>query len=116
MTSDTEPIRIRREQGGEVEVTGRIDAFASDVLRKAGFLFEPTLRSIWIRLPFDLSRTWENEHAAWAAEMLTAARYRVDLGPDLRAGAPRPDTPAGPARPPAMTAATPPGRPSRRRP
>lgn len=116
MTPDTEPIRIRREQGGEVEVTGRIDAFASDVLRRAGFRFEPTLRSVWIRLPFDMGRAWENEHATWAAEMLTAARYRVDLGPDLRAGAPQPAAPTGVARPPAMTAAAPPGRRPRRRP
>ncbi|MEU6230951.1 hypothetical protein [Streptomyces sp. NPDC047042] len=116
MTSDTRPIRILRGHGGEVEVTGSVDAFAGDVLRRAGFLFEPTLRSVWIRLPFDLGSAWENEHATWAAEMLTAARYRVDLGPDLRAGAPKAATPAGPPRPPAMTAAAPPGRPSRRQP
>ncbi|MEU6227486.1 hypothetical protein [Streptomyces sp. NPDC047042] len=116
MTSDTQPIRILRGHGGEVEVTGCVDAFACDVLRRAGFLFEPTLRSVWIRFPFDLGRVWENEHATWAAEMLTAARYRVDLGPDLRAHAPKPAAPAGPPRPPAMTAAAPPGRPSRRQP
>ncbi|MEV0636279.1 hypothetical protein AB0I77_15160 [Streptomyces sp. NPDC050619] len=116
MTPNAQPIRIVREQGGEVEVTGRIDAFASDVLRQAGFLFEPTLRRVWIRLPFDMGRAWENDRATWAAEMLTAARYRIDLDPDLRAGAPTPASPAGLARPPAMTAAAPPERPPRRRP
>ncbi|MFJ6898141.1 hypothetical protein [Streptomyces hokutonensis] len=113
MTPDTEQIRIRREEGGEVEVTGSIDAFASDVLRRAGFRFEPTLRSVWIRLPFDLGRDWENEHATWATEMLTAARYPVDLDPDLR---PRAGESAGPgvgARPPTLNTHAAPSRPSR---
>ncbi|MFC8198929.1 hypothetical protein ACFUTV_26565 [Streptomyces sp. NPDC057298] len=79
-----EAIRINRGRGGEVEVDGPVDAFAASVLARAGFDTYPTLRGVWIRLPFDLGRTWENEHAAWAAEMLTAARYSVDLDPDLR--------------------------------
>ncbi|MFE3645895.1 hypothetical protein ACFXOM_33810 [Streptomyces sp. NPDC059169] len=84
MRPDSRPIRITRGQGGEVEVDGAFDAFAADVLRRAGFLFEPSLRGHWIRLPFDLGEAWENEHATWAAEMLSAARYRVDLDPSLR--------------------------------
>ncbi|WP_330324664.1 hypothetical protein [Streptomyces pseudovenezuelae] len=79
-----EAIRITRGQGGEVEVDGPVDAFAARVLARAGFDTYPTLGGVWIRLPFDLGRTWENEHATWAAEMLTAARYSVDLDPDLR--------------------------------
>lgn len=114
VTPGTPPIRIVRGQGGEVEVTGHIDAFASDVLRRAGFLFEPTLRSVWIRLPFDLGRTRENDRASWAAEMLTAARYHVELAPDLHAAVPGPTAPTGPVRP-ATTPAAPPGRPPRRR-
>ncbi|WP_369275600.1 hypothetical protein AB5J55_41600 [Streptomyces sp. R11] len=54
----------------------------------------PTLRSVWIRLSFDLGRTWENENATWAAEMLTAARYTVHLSPDLRNSPP--DAPGQP--------------------
>ncbi|MGC0405277.1 hypothetical protein RKD27_007921 [Streptomyces sp. SAI-126] len=114
VTPGTEPIRIVRERGGEVEVTGHIDAFASDVLRRAGFRSEPTLCSVWIRLPFDMGHVWENDRASWAAEMLTAARYHVELAPDLHAAVPGPTAPTGPVRP-ATTTAAPPGRPPRRR-
>ncbi|MCP3821395.1 hypothetical protein NLX86_25855 [Streptomyces sp. A3M-1-3] len=110
MKPGTEPIRITRGQGGEVEAEGVLDSLAADVLRRAGFLFEPTLRGHWIRLPFDMGRDWENEHATWAAGMLTAARYPVHLAPDLRAAASEQGAPSGPARPPAMTAQAPPGR------
>jgi hypothetical protein len=78
-----EAIRLTRGPGGEVEVTGPLDDLATAVLRRAGFQFEPALWGHWIRLPFDLGRDWENEHATWAAEMLTAARYPVHLDPDL---------------------------------
>ncbi|MCW8379802.1 hypothetical protein [Streptomyces justiciae] len=111
---DSQPLRIVRGQGGEVEVTGRIDGFAGDVLRRAGFLFEPSLRGVWIRLPFDLGRARENDRASWAAEMLTAARYHVELAPDLHAAAPGATARTGTVRP-ATTAAAPPGRPPRRR-
>lgn len=89
----SEAIRISRGPGGEVEVDGAVDAFAASVLARAGFDTYPTLRGVWIRLPFDLGRTWENEHATWAAEMLTAARYSVDLDPDLRSTPPAPSAP-----------------------
>lgn len=56
----------------------------------------PRCAALWIRLPFDLGRTWENEHATWAAEMLTAARYSVDLDPDLC------PTPAAASAPPTL--------------
>jgi hypothetical protein len=114
MTPGIEPIRIIRGQCGEVEVTGPYDSFAGSVLRRAGFLFEPSLRGHWIRLPFDLGRDWENEHATWAADMLTAARYPVHLDPGLRDDTPGAAVPTGPARPPAMAAAAPPGRRPRR--
>ncbi|KUM99907.1 hypothetical protein AQI95_35920 [Streptomyces yokosukanensis] len=113
MNSNDATIRITRGQGGEVDVDGPVDAFAASILDRAGFVTYPQLRGVWIRLPFDLGRTWENEHATWAAQMLTAARYAVDLAPDLR---PRTDgraAPGGPARPPAMTSQAPPHRPSR---
>ncbi|MEU6964268.1 hypothetical protein [Streptomyces chrestomyceticus] len=109
MTSGAEPISITRGQGGQVEVEGVIDPLARDVLRRAGFLFEPSLRGPWVRLPFDMGRDWENEHATWAAEMLSAARYPVRLDPDLRHDAPAPVVASGPRRP-AMTAQAPPGR------
>jgi hypothetical protein len=93
-----EPIRITRGQGGEVEVEGPIDGFAASVLKRAGFDTYPQLRGVWIRLPFDLGRTWENKHATWGAEMLTAARYSVDLDPDLCATPPAASAPAAPHR------------------
>ncbi|MFE0087665.1 hypothetical protein [Streptomyces sp. NPDC058991] len=99
MRHDSRPIRITRGPGGEVEVDRAFDAFAADVLRRAGFLFEPSLRGHWIRLPFDLGEAWENEHATWAAEMLSAARYRVDLDPSLH-------TPTTSAPPPAASRLT----------
>ncbi|MFE9601578.1 hypothetical protein [Streptomyces hokutonensis] len=89
-------IRITRGPGGEVEVDGPVDAFAASVLARAGFDTSPMLRGVWIRLPFDLGRRWENEHATWAAEMLTAARYTVDLDPGLR---PAPDSASAPPPP-----------------
>ncbi|MEV7817840.1 hypothetical protein AB0P05_45685 [Streptomyces flaveolus] len=114
MTPGDETIRIIRGRGGEVEVTGAIDAFARHILTRAGFLFMPALRGHWIRLPFDLGPDWENEHATWAADMLTAARYPVHLGPGLRHTPPGASTPAMTARPPAMTAQAPIARPPRR--
>ncbi|OIJ91627.1 hypothetical protein [Streptomyces colonosanans] len=114
MNPDSKPIRITRGPGGEVEVEGRFDSFAADILRHAGFRFEPALRGHWIRLPFDMGRDWENQHATWAADMLTAARYPVHLDPDLRHGASESSTPRAPARSPAMTAQAPPGRRVRR--
>ena len=102
-----EPIRITRGQGGQVEADGPVDAFAADVLHRAGFLFPPVLDGRWIRLPFDLGRVWENEQATWAAEMLAAAHYPVHLSPDLQTNAPELPPPSGPARPPVMTARAP---------
>ncbi|MGW7008979.1 hypothetical protein ACWGCW_41055 [Streptomyces sp. NPDC054933] len=106
----TEPIRILRGLGGQVEVEGPLDSLAADVLRRAGFRFETALGGYWIRLPFDLGRDWENEHATWAAQMLTAARYPVELDPDLPTDTAEQAAPPTPARSPAMTAQAPPGR------
>ncbi|MDX2825089.1 hypothetical protein PV416_29365 [Streptomyces ipomoeae] len=106
MTS--EPIRIIRGEGGEVEVEGPYDEFAAHILARAGFMTFPTLRGQWVRLPFDLGRAWENEHASWAAEMLMAARYLVHLDPDLRVSRPGQSTPSAPKHRPAMTAQAPP--------
>ncbi|MGW2822120.1 hypothetical protein ACWC24_14075 [Streptomyces sp. NPDC001443] len=105
MKTSGEPIRITRGEGGEVEAAGPYDAFVAEILRRAGFLFEPSLHGHWIRLPFDLGRAWENEHASWAAKMLTAARYPVHLDPDLYISRPGQSTPN--CRP-AMTAQAPP--------
>ena len=103
MTSD--PIRITRGEGGEIEVEGHYDAFAAGILARAGFLTYPTLRGQWVRLPFDLGSAWENEHASWAADMLIAARYVVDLDPDLRPAPPAAAAPPSARRAsPAMTA------------
>ncbi|WP_329620125.1 hypothetical protein OG357_05930 [Streptomyces sp. NBC_01255] len=86
MMPSSEPIGITRGRGGEVEVNGGpVDSFAAAVLRRAGFLFEPSLRGPWVRLPFDMGEAWENEHATWAADMLTTARYHVELDPSLHA-------------------------------
>ncbi|MFI9210223.1 hypothetical protein ACIGW7_19060 [Streptomyces sp. NPDC053253] len=73
------PITIVRGRGGEVEAEGPIDSLASELLARAGFVREYTLRGTWHRLPFDLGQEWENEHATQAAEMLRAARYPVHL-------------------------------------
>ncbi|MEE1838053.1 hypothetical protein [Streptomyces sp. SP17KL33] len=96
-----EPIRISRGQGGEVEVEGSYDRFAADILARAGFLTFPTLRGRWVRLPFDLGRVWENEHATWAAQMLAAARYPVHLDSDLRIPYPGRPAPSPPVTRPA---------------
>ncbi|MFD8645157.1 MULTISPECIES: hypothetical protein [Streptomyces] len=96
MTPSSEPIGITRGRGGEVEVNGGpTDSFATAVLQRAGFLFEPSLRGPWIHLPFDMGEAWENEHATWAANMLTAAKYYVELDRALyapRIGATPPST------------------------
>ncbi|WP_411140976.1 hypothetical protein [Streptomyces sp. x-80] len=95
------PILITRGQGGEVDVEGAFDAFAGQILLRAGFLFEPSLRGHWVRLPFDMGRAWENERSTWAAEMLTTARYPVHLDPGLDTRLTPPTTSSGPIRPPA---------------
>ncbi|MFI8308756.1 hypothetical protein ACIF80_36200 [Streptomyces sp. NPDC085927] len=103
MSPDSGPIHIARGRGGEVDVEGSLDAFAGQILLRAGFLFEPSLRGHWIRLPFDMGRDWENERSTWAAEMLTAARYAVHLDPGLDTRPTPLVTSSGPDRtPPAM--------------
>lgn len=101
MKSGAERIRIARGRGGQVEATGPLDPLAAALLRRAGFL-----SGQWVRLPFDMGGEWENEHASWAADMLTAARYPLTLDPALRSGphsvAPsqtRPTTPPCPSVP-----------------
>lgn len=79
----TEPIRIARKRGGEVEVEGPVDEFAAQILDRAGFIFRPTLRGVWIRLHFDTGQENENQKATYAAQMLSAAGYQVDLDPNL---------------------------------
>ncbi|MYT96615.1 MULTISPECIES: hypothetical protein [unclassified Streptomyces] len=79
----TEPIRIARKRGGEVEVEGPVDEFAAKILDRAGFTFRPTLRGVWIRLHFDTGQERENQKATYAARMLSAAGYQVDLDPNL---------------------------------
>ncbi|GGU55220.1 hypothetical protein GCM10010211_19880 [Streptomyces albospinus] len=79
----TEPIRIARKRGGEVEVDGPVDEFAAQILDRAGFIFRPTLRGVWIRLHFDTGQENENRQATYAAQMLSAAGYQVDLDPNL---------------------------------
>ncbi|KOG67275.1 MULTISPECIES: hypothetical protein [Streptomyces] len=110
MTPDAEPISITRGQGDQVEVEGAIDPLAQNALSRAGFLFEPSLHGQWVRLPFDMGRNWENAHATWAAEMLSAARYPVRLDPTLHHEAPAAVVASGPRRPAATTAQAPPGR------
>ncbi|MGW8670966.1 hypothetical protein [Streptomyces niveus] len=102
MTPGVERIRITRGRGGQVEATGPLDPLAASLLRRAGFLTFPTMSGQWVRLPFDMGGEWETEHASWAADMLTAARYPVTVDPTLRSGphsvAPsqtRPTTPPG---------------------
>lgn len=79
----TDPIRIARKRGGEVEVEGPVDEFAAQILDRAGFIFRPTLRGVWIRLHFDTGQERENQKATYAAQMLSAAGYQVDLDPNL---------------------------------
>ncbi|MGY9065377.1 hypothetical protein [Streptomyces sp. CAS3] len=111
---DSTVIHICHGPGGEVDVTGEVDAFAREVLVRAGFLITPALRGEWIRLPFDRGAKWENEHATWAADMLTAARYPVRLGSSLHAERPGSTAPTSPPRPPVMAAQAPPARGPRR--
>ncbi|MFJ8794587.1 hypothetical protein [Streptomyces sp. NPDC102462] len=114
MTTTSDAIRIDRGQGGEVDVVGPLDDLAGRLLRRAGFLFEPTLRGHWVRLPFDMGRDWENERATWAAQMLAAARYPVCLDPALDTHRTPHATPSGPVRSPAVTVQTPSPRKPRR--
>jgi hypothetical protein len=101
---DDASIRIVRERGGEVEVTGPVDPLALELLLRAGFLAQPTLRGPWIRLPFDMGETWENDRAQWAADMLRSARYPVALDSSLSS----PASPASPhRRAPTLRAAPP---------
>ncbi|MCM2579690.1 hypothetical protein [Streptomyces meridianus] len=79
-------------------------------MSRAGFLFEPTLRGYWIRLPFDMGRDWENQHATWAAQMLAAAHYPVHLATDPYHPATEPAVGTGPAHPSPNTAPAWPGR------
>ncbi|MFE3249930.1 hypothetical protein [Streptomyces sp. NPDC059209] len=105
MTPGAERIHITRGRGGQVEATGPLDPLAASLLRRAGFLTFPTLSGQWVRLPFDMGDEWENEHASWAADMLTAARYPLTLDPTLRTGpqSAAPDN-TRPATPPASAA------------
>ncbi|MET9294369.1 hypothetical protein [Streptomyces sp. NPDC003077] len=115
----SDPIRITRDALGAVEVGGPVDAFAAGLLARAGFETHPMLGGVWIRLPFDMGEAWENEHAGWAATMLTAARYPVDLDPDLRGGPATTSPPASaPRRAPDATAMwpAPPNQPTARTP
>ncbi|MFJ9033625.1 hypothetical protein ACIRQP_35005 [Streptomyces sp. NPDC102274] len=115
---NSDPIRILRGQGGQVEIEGPLDAYAAGTLKRAGFMTFPTLYGQWVRLPFDMGEAWENEHASWAADMLTTAHYPVELDPSLRTAAP--DDTAPPAPVPRRTTAAmttqaaPPARGSRR--
>lgn len=92
MNTPAAPIRITRQDTGEVEVHGPVDELARHILDRAGFLFRPTLSGMWIRLPFDTGQANENRQATHAARMLHAAGYPVDLDPSLLpvAGHPEP--------------------------
>lgn len=83
MTPGDEPIRITRGWGGQVEVKGPIDELAAHILIHAGFIFQPALSGVWIRLHFDTGQDRENRKATHAARMLGAAGYQVDLDPNL---------------------------------
>ncbi|MGW2858247.1 hypothetical protein [Streptomyces sp. NPDC001205] len=83
MNPPTEPIRITRQDTGEVEVNGPVDELARHLLEHAGFIFQPALGGFWIRLHFDTGQDNENRQATRAAQMLSAAGYPVDLDPNL---------------------------------
>ncbi|MEU3692351.1 hypothetical protein [Streptomyces narbonensis] len=76
---------ITRHPTGNVTAEGG-DELAFTLLKRAGFVIETTPRSFWYRLPWDMGEARENQMASHAATMLTAAGYRVGLGPDLRVG------------------------------
>ncbi|MDX3855665.1 hypothetical protein [Streptomyces sp. AK02-01A] len=102
------PIRILRGRGGQVEVKGTLDDLAAGILRRAGFMTFPTLSGQWVRLPFDLGEARENQRASWAADMLTAARYPVELDPALRPSGTSTASSSAPRGEAAMTAQPPP--------
>ena len=62
------------------------DAFAVQVLHRAGFVDTGVFADRWQRLPFDLGHARENTMACHAATVLSANGYRVELDPDLRNG------------------------------
>lgn len=102
MSPSPEPIRIARAKDGHVEVDGAFDAFAGHILLRAGFLSVPSLNGRSIRLPLDMGRSWENEQATWAAQMLATAHYPVRLDPSLDRRLAPPGQLSGPTRAPAM--------------
>lgn len=80
--STTPDVVITREPDGNVVAEGG-DELAITLLKRAGFVIETTPRSFWYRLPWDLGEERENRLASYAARMLTAVGYQIDLDPGL---------------------------------
>ncbi|MFJ9085446.1 hypothetical protein ACIRL3_23795 [Streptomyces sp. NPDC102384] len=78
-------VTITREQDGNVIAEGG-DELATTLLKRAGFIYEQSIRAFWYRLPWDMSEQRENQMASHAARMLTSVGYRVEVSPDLFAG------------------------------
>ncbi|WP_328549841.1 hypothetical protein [Streptomyces sp. NBC_00366] len=80
--STTPDVVITREPDGNVIAEGG-DKLAVTLLKRAGFVIETTPRSFWYRLPWDMGEKRENQMASYAARMLTAVGYQVELDPGL---------------------------------
>ena len=80
--STTPKVLITREPTGNVIAEGG-DELAVTLLKRAGFVIETTPRSFWYRLPWDMGEKREIQMASFAARMLTAVGYQVELDPGL---------------------------------
>lgn len=75
-------ITIAIEPSGRVSAKGA-DALAATLLRRAGFTEVNDWHGLRHRLPLSTPTDEQADVAIYAAQMLRAARYRVDLDPDI---------------------------------
>ncbi|MFF9785101.1 hypothetical protein [Streptomyces nigrescens] len=76
-------ISIHRQETGEVIAEGPIDDLAATLLQRANFLPVTSGRISRYRLPTDMGKAWEDLNAEYAARMLDAARYVLEVDADL---------------------------------
>ncbi|WP_406220696.1 hypothetical protein [Streptomyces decoyicus] len=76
-------ISIYRQETGEVIAEGPIDDLAAMLLQRASFLPVTSGRISRYRLPANMGKAWEDLNAEYAARMLDAARYVLEVDADL---------------------------------
>ncbi|MFB9464955.1 hypothetical protein [Streptomyces cinereospinus] len=88
-------ITIAIEPSGRVSARGA-DALAATLLRRAGFTEINDWHGLRHRMPLASSSDERVAVAGYAAQMLRAARYRVDIDPQLDPDPPQAPTPTDP--------------------